>query len=389
MDASPERILLVDDEQAVLDALCRQHRKHFALTSACGSQAGLRAIADQGPFAAVVSDFKMPGMDGVQFLAKVKEIAPDAIRIMLTGQADLRVSVEAVNRGNIFRFLTKPCSPDDFRACLAAALEQHALIHAERLLLEHTVRGSIEVLAEVLALANPAAFGRATKIRTYVRQMARAMNLPDAWQYETAALLSQIGWIAIPDDLIERLAAREELTPDQTAIIERHPEIACELLGKIPRLRTVAEIIRHQRPANGPRADLDPIVELGGQILGAALEFEDLLSLGATPSQALTALRRHEHRFAPRVLEALSGCRFGHRAGNVLLVSLTGLRPGMILDEDVRKRDEILIVRAGHVISEGSLQRLRNYARLGLLAKDHFSVRVADDGSAASEPSAA
>jgi response regulator RpfG family c-di-GMP phosphodiesterase len=390
METPPDRVLLVDDERAVLDALCRQHRKHFTLATACGAEAGLRAIAQEGPFAAVVSDFKMPGMDGIQFLTKVKEIAPDAIRIMLTGQADLRVSVEAVNRGNIFRFLTKPCNPEDFRSCIDAALEQYGLVNAERLLLENTVRGSIEVLAEVLGLANPTAFGRATKIRTYVRHVVTTLNLPDAWQYETAALLSQIGWVAIPDDLIDRLAAGQQLTPEQTAIMDRHPEIACDLLKKIPRLQTVAEIIYHQRPMAAPRSKrVDQVVDLGGQILGAALEFEELLALGATPAQAVDSLRRRERRYDSRVVEALATCRFDHQRGSVRLVSLSGLHAGMILAEDVRNRDEILVVRRGHVISQGSLQRLRNYAHLGLLEKDCFSVRVPTDTDATQEPSAA
>ncbi len=105
MTTSQNRILLVDDEQAVLDALCRQHRKHYTLVPACGSNAGLQAVEKEGPFAVVVTDYRMPGMNGTQFLAKAREHDPDMIRIMLTGQADLRTAIDAVNRGHIFRFL--------------------------------------------------------------------------------------------------------------------------------------------------------------------------------------------------------------------------------------------------------------------------------------------
>ena len=139
MSTISNRILLVDDEQAVLDALCRQHRKRYTLIPACGAGTGLKAITEQGPFAVVITDYQMPWMNGAQFLAKVMDLAPDTVRIMLTGQADLRTAIEAVNRGHIFRFLTKPCEPDVFQSGLDAALEQYQLRHAERLLLEQTL----------------------------------------------------------------------------------------------------------------------------------------------------------------------------------------------------------------------------------------------------------
>ena len=87
---------------------------------ACGAEEGLRAILKDGPFSVIVTDFKMPDMNGTQLLARAGEEAPDMIRIMLTGQADLNTAIDAVNRGHIFRFLTKPCEPDVLRGCLEA-----------------------------------------------------------------------------------------------------------------------------------------------------------------------------------------------------------------------------------------------------------------------------
>ncbi len=165
------------------------------------------------------------------------------IRVMLTGQADLQTAIGAVDRGNIFRFLSKPCDPDDLRACIDATLEQHRLRSAERDLLELTVRGSIEVLSDVLALANPAAFGKAKRIRALVRHIVQHLGLSDGWQYGTAALLSQIGLIAVPDDIVNRLVAGETLPPVQAAIYERHPQVARSLLKKIPRLQAVSEMV--------------------------------------------------------------------------------------------------------------------------------------------------
>src|ERR1039458_7392095 len=104
-----EKILLVDDEPRVIEALQRSLRTEFNLQIAEGPENGLRALAHNGPFAVVVSDLRMPGMNGVQFLARVRASSPETIRVMLTGQADMNDAIAAINEGNIFRFLTKPC----------------------------------------------------------------------------------------------------------------------------------------------------------------------------------------------------------------------------------------------------------------------------------------
>jgi len=138
-----EKILCVDDDPNVLSALERTLRKQYAIHTAEGAEEGIKAIEAEGPFAVIVSDLRMPGMDGIQFLAHVKEIAPDSVRIMLTGHADLKVSIEAVNEGNIFRFLTKPCPPEKLSKALDAGIELYRLVKAEKELLESTLRGSV------------------------------------------------------------------------------------------------------------------------------------------------------------------------------------------------------------------------------------------------------
>lgn len=106
------RVLLVDDEQGVLDGYQRLLRKEFPMTVALGGAQGLEAIEKHGPFAVVISDMRMPGMDGAEFLATVKQRAPDTVRMLLTGYADIKAAMDAINRGSIFRFMTKPCTKE-------------------------------------------------------------------------------------------------------------------------------------------------------------------------------------------------------------------------------------------------------------------------------------
>ncbi len=124
------RILLVDDEELILDALNRQLRSHFDVTTATGGKEAIALIMSQGPYAVVVSDLRMPKMDGVTLLYLMRQIAPDTIRILLTGKADLDAAALAVNMGNIVRFLTKPCPTKTLLRALEAAVKQYEMTTA-------------------------------------------------------------------------------------------------------------------------------------------------------------------------------------------------------------------------------------------------------------------
>lgn len=136
------RILFVDDDQAVLDSLRRGLHGCYDVTVALGPEEGLRVFTEEGPFAVVVSDLRMPGMDGVQFLHRIKEQNPLSIGIMLTAHGDLTTAMAAVNEGQIFRFLTKPCPLDCLSRALTAGLEQYRLAAAEKELLRVTLENA-------------------------------------------------------------------------------------------------------------------------------------------------------------------------------------------------------------------------------------------------------
>ena len=125
-------------------------------------------VEQKGPYAVVVSDMRMPGMDGIQVLTSIKGRWPDTVRVMLTGNADMQTAINAINEGSIFRFLNKPCSKEAMGKTLTAALVQFRLVTAEKVLLEQTLTGAVQVLTEVLSLVNPAAFSCAVYSTTLV-----------------------------------------------------------------------------------------------------------------------------------------------------------------------------------------------------------------------------
>ena len=373
MDATLPRLLCVDDEPNVLDGLARQLRRQFAITTATSGRAGLELIATADPFAVVVSDMRMPGMDGAAFLRRVREVAPDTTRVLLTGQADLDAAIAAVNEACIFRFLTKPCPPELLSSSLLAAAEQYRLVTAERVLLEETLHGSVRTLTDVLALASPIAFGRATRAKQLVSQLAERLDLLGRWELEVGAMLSQIGCVTLPVELADKLYHGRALAPPEQEMADRLPAAAEQLLGNIPRLDGVRKIVRYQQqrydgsgvPRDGVRGDRIPE---GARLLKLALDLDVLQAQGLSVGAALDTLRGRAGWYDPAMLRALGDLLGEGRGAEVREMRLREVRPGMTFAEDVTTRAGVLLIPRGHEVTPGLLERIRNFS-------DHIGVR--------------
>lgn len=238
-----EKILVVDDEPNVLASHRRQLRDLFDVSSAESGPEALEILKRDGPFSVVLTDMRMPGMTGIELLEEIKKVAPDTICMMLTGNADQRTAVDAVNSGNLFRFFNKPASHEGLVQGLKDAIRQYQLITAERELLEGTLSGSIKMLTDVLSLLDPLSFGRGTRVAAWARRCAGQMGLKSAWQLSLAASISMIGFAALPSELRSKLATRKSLSDSEALIARNVPELARRLIGRIPRLKEVAEIV--------------------------------------------------------------------------------------------------------------------------------------------------
>lgn len=358
------KVLFVDDDPNILSAFKRQLRKLFEVETAESGDEGLKLISSRGPFAVVVADMRMPGMDGVQFLSKVKNISPDTIRIMLTGNADLQTAINAVNEGNIFRFLTKPCPGEILIKTLEAGVEQYRLVTAEKELLERTLKGSVNVLTEILSLVNPVAFSRASRIKRYVRHIASKMKLPNQWQFELAAMLSQIGCVTLPPDILNKIYAQEPLSDEEWEMFIAHPSMGRRLLENIPRLEPVAKIIENQlKPFKDYSPDEKDEISLGAQILKVALDFDQLIVRGKSISSAIFELRNKPGEYNPEIVSALESFRMEEMERVIKKVKVNELNTFMIIDEDVRAKNGVLLVAKGQEVTYPVLELLRSFAR--------------------------
>jgi response regulator RpfG family c-di-GMP phosphodiesterase len=360
------RILCVDDDPNILAAYKRQLRKEFELDTAVGPELGLRMVREQGPFAVVVSDLQMPGMNGVEFLAQVRTQEPDTVRMLLTGNAELQAAIDAINQGQIFRFLTKPCTPEVLANALNAGLAQHHLITAERELLEHTLSGSIRVLCEVLALVNPEAFGRSSRITRYVEAIASHLHVSELWSIKTAAMLSQIGCVILPESILRKVYQGEVLTAEESQLFSQHPFVAYDLLAKIPRMQRVAEIIKFQDKyydGYGVEGDTKQgnTIPMEARILKVALDFDALESSGKSKTEAFHDMTQRKGWYDPVVIDAMKIAFAKEIKCEIRTAVVADLREGMILAEDVQSSQHVLLASKGQLVTSSMIRRLQNF----------------------------
>jgi response regulator RpfG family c-di-GMP phosphodiesterase len=317
---------------------------------------------------------RMPGMDGVEFLCKIKEMAPDVVRIMLTGNADQLTAAEAVNQGSIFRFLTKPCPQDVLQEALTAAVHQHDIIIAERELLENTLCGSIKVLTDILAIADPKSFEQAEHLKEDVRAVSQTMKVAKVWQIEAGTMLANIGIITIPPDVLLKSRTGKPLSEKEQEMFTRLPEIGAGLVSQIPRMEEVSRIILYQNKRfDGSGYPVDSVsgaeIPFGARLFRLLSDLRELEAGGVARSAALRQLRDREGWYDPLILEALrSGSSYSPvletASKEPISIAFADLRAGHLLRSNVETKDGLLIVTAGHRITAPLIERLRNFAQV-------------------------
>lgn len=361
-----ETILFVDDERKLLDSFVRQLRKTFQVKTAVNGKEALTLLEREGPVAVIVSDMRMPIMDGIQLLEIIKKKYPNTIRIMLTGNADLKAAIGAVNSGQIFRFLTKPCSIKSLTATLTLAVKQYQLLTAERELLDKTLKGSIRMLSEILSLTNPVAFARGYRMRTIVAQLAVALKLRPLWQVEIAALLSQVGCVTVPQNILMAINRESEISEEDRKVFQCHPMVGGKLVGRIPRLEQVAGMITRQLIPweKGRReigSEVSDNVQTGGNLLHVAIDYDKLRDHGNDHESIMAQLYLRQGEYDPDILKMLDTIEVQTDRMKVEALAFDDILPGMVADEDIVAENGSLIIPKGQEITWAVLQELQNY----------------------------
>lgn len=247
------KVLFVDDDAQLVKSFKRRFKGEFNIEVALSGQEGLEVLASQGPFGVVVSDYRMPVMDGIEFLSQVSKIAPDTVRIILTGHADLNTAIKAVNEGHVFRFLTKPHPPEDLAQAVREGLRYYQLIAGERELKalkkwREIIEAMVAAFVTLVETRDPYTAGHQQKVARLSSKIAEEMGLPkdQAEAIRLAATIHDIGKMYVPAEFLNRPG---KLTEIELSIIRLHPRVGYDILRPIAFEHPIPEIVwqHHER----------------------------------------------------------------------------------------------------------------------------------------------
>lgn len=376
-------VLVVDDEETNRELLrdLLEEQGHQVTEAENGEQA-LQKVKEN-PLDVILLDVMMPGLDGFEVCRRLKgdpETAPIPVLLVtaLTERSDRLTGIEAGAND----FISKPVDTQDVIFRVRNAIYTMHLFHEvqenyervqkleleERELLEKTLHGAVKTLTDILSLVSPSAFSQASRIKRYVQHIVTRLELPDIWEFELAAMLSQIGCVTLPPKVLEKVYAGINLSPDEQKMFSEHPEIGGSLLTSIPRLKSISDMIKAQqqrfhRSTEGDDFQAEDRAALGGHILKVALDLDRLLAHDQEVGDALKQLRQQTDVYVPEVLDALEDLEVQLDKTVVKAVTVAELDTWMILNEDVRAGSGMLIASKGQEITSTVLGRLRNFAK--------------------------
>lgn len=409
-------ILLIDDEPSVLSALRRVFRPAgYVILTAESGEAALEVLAST-EVDLIVSDMRMPGMSGAEFLARARSLYPDTMRILLTGYAEIASVVQAVNDGGVYRYLNKPWDDHDLLLTIEQALEQRRLrreaarlaalteaqnealrrfnteletqvrarteelgqtvmfLEAAQRDLKSSFTAMVQVCASMIELRCGSASGHAMRVGEIARRLALASGMSELHAQDVyfAGLLHGIGKLSLPDDLLHKPLTK--MTAEEHGLFLQHPLRAQMVLTPVAQLHKVASIVLHQYERFNGRGTPDGLagdsIPLGARILAVARDFEGLrngdIGVPHSVEQALDAMRsqagvRYDPTIVASLIELMRDPAGLGIAASVAEIKSAQLREGMQLADDLRTHRGVLLMTKGSVMSAHQIELVRRF----------------------------
>lgn len=406
-------ILLVDDEENILNALNRTLRKEgYRVLTAPGGEAGL-SIVDRERLSLVVSDHRMPGMEGVEFLTEVRKRSPETMRMMLTGYADMKSVVAAINAGQVYRFVTKPWNDEEIKLILRDAIRHYELVQENKELhvltqkqnlqlkdlnsnleqkvlertqeveflykdLEKSFYDFVKVFIGMIELKSPYLGGHSKRVAALSRRLAEKSGLSseDVFNIEVASLLQDIGTLGFPEKMLRK--RETELDNVEKALVSQHPILGQSALQHIIKLNPVGILIRHHHERYDGLGFPDNIrggeIPVGARIIAITDYFDGLINPWDTNEKFSVDRVMHlldngaGSRFDPvlvsRFAQLLHDVRHESIETNIIEIDITGLKEGMVLASDIKTKRGLLLMSKGETVLLQLLNKIMNFHKI-------------------------
>ena len=308
------RILIVDDEPDNLALLYRTLRGKYEIAKSTSPLEALE-ILKKDHFECILSDHKMPEMDGVEFLKRTYEISPNTMRLLVTAYTDAGILIDAINYAKIYRYIKKPYNPDELLLTVENALEYWQLKADNGALindLKELFSGTITAIVEALDAKDAYTLGRSRRVTFYAVKMAKALHLSETTtgKIELAGLLHDIGMIGVSDDILAKV---EKLSIEEYSEIKKHVYHSVKILDDIKQLKDVVELIKYHHEfydGNGyPYGKKGDEIPIGSRIIAIADAFDSMVTPKVyrnqvVPSVALAKIKEEAGKqFDPNIVE--------------------------------------------------------------------------------------
>ncbi|MDQ6992021.1 MAG: response regulator [Mariprofundus sp.] len=356
-DKTKPTILIVDDMPENIDVLEGLLSPHYRVKVATSGKRALK-IAESMPDL-ILLDVMMPGMDGYEVCRHLKQ--KRKLRripvIFVTAKSEVDDETRGFELGAV-DYISKPVSPPLVLARVKNIIALFATKRRLREIMDKTLTGCVELLTDVLSLTAPAAFGRSSSIRRHIKAAAKQMGHSNTWRFEVAAMLSQLGCIALPDELVDNIHNGSASSDEEKKIFASHPEVGKRLLEKIPNLRDVAEIVALQHQTVDTieaNLQISAGVKLGASLLHLAMQQDD--------KTRHTSVMQKAGSTEPQV-------------GEQIELSLSDLQLGMRLESEVSTRKGWKLVPKGTEITKAVLERLSVFDDHFMIAKQTYMVTL-------------
>ncbi|HEX8988093.1 MAG TPA: HD domain-containing phosphohydrolase [Rhodocyclaceae bacterium] len=406
-------LLFVDDEAGILSALRRLFRPlGYRILTASGGAQGLEILANED-IDLVVSDMRMPGMDGANFLRQVRARWPGVVRLLLTGYADMASTIDAINHGEIYRYISKPWNDDEIIHTVQDALERKRLERENLRLAELTrqqneqlrelnagleqkvaertaelkralasleeahkelKRGfmtSMRVFSGLIELRGGRLAGHSRRVAELARRLAPRVGLGDAEAQDLlmGALLHDVGKIGLPDAVLER--PFNAMPADVRALVMKHPVTGEMAILGVDQLKGAAPLIRHHHEnfdgTGFPDGLAGLAIPLGARVLTVVNDYDALLSghlvnRSLKPAEALAFISDNAgKRYDPQIAQAFVAMMAEALQNEIaeLPVRPGNATPGMVLTRDLLHKEGWLLLAKGHTLNAGVIQQLQ------------------------------
>lgn len=439
LDVKRYPILIVDDEQDNLDAFRFNFRKTFDILTATSGPEALAILAEKD-VAVIVTDQRMPKMTGVELLREVRNKTPETVGIILTAFTDVDVLIEAINLGQVYRYITKPWDDNDIVLLVRHALERKSLEADKRRLealaarqneelkalntsLEQRVAArtadlgaandallqananlktgyvtTLKVFSSLIEMRGVQLAGHSRRVADLTQRLAFKLGLDgkQAQEVFVAALLHEIGKLGFPDELLATPVA--SMNSKQTAEYRQHVVRGEQLLMPLPDLHAAAACVGAQLErfdgTGFPKQLFEQAIPQGARILAVASDYDNL-QLGVlaqrrlNDQEARVAVQRGSAtRYDPLVVDALMdilGAAVTREPEPVLAgeapLSARALLPGMVLARDLIAPSGLLVLSTGHKLDAHMIEKLVDFQRSNNVELRAHVVRTPTEGT--------